>query len=72
MPATHKEVARAVGLLLEEKADIHATGHAYTDVLMNLDGSGPVLPKVPTGKGGGGRAGKGPAIQCAHCKMVDG
>ena len=54
MPTTHKEIARAVGLLLEEKADIHATGHAHYDALLNIDGSGPIISKAtaPGGKGG--------------------
>ena len=36
-PTTHEEVARAVSLLLEERADIHATGNAGNDGVMTLD-----------------------------------
>jgi hypothetical protein len=66
-PTTHREVALAIGLLLEEKADIHATGHAACDSLMNLDGSsGPVVPKALHQQGQ-----KGAAVQCSHCHMAD-
>ena len=55
MPCTYRDVARAVGLLLEEMADIHATGHARCDQLMALDGSARNAPRVSSGGGGGSR-----------------
>eukprot|EP00973_Karenia_brevis_P034489 4756632-Karenia_brevis.AAC.1 len=38
-PKTYLELARAVGMLLEEKADIYATGHTGMDMMFNIDGS---------------------------------
>jgi hypothetical protein len=65
-PTTYKEIALAIGLLLEEKADIHATGQGHYDSLMNIDGTGMVLPKASMG----GQK-KGGQLQCAHCNMID-
>ena len=75
MPTTHKEIARAVGLLLEEKADIHATGLGSPyDALMMVSG-GPYVIAPNTGqgntaqnKGGSGKRKFGPEIQCEHCQ----
>ena len=63
-PVTYGDVAKAIGLLLEEKADIHATGQDAPDSLMAFDG-GPILPRASSGKSGD----KGK--QCYHCRGTD-
>ena len=70
MVKTYQDIARAVGLALEEKADIHATGHAGYDSLMNLDGS-PTHRGVTSRRGAAGGAGNGGGPQCRHCGMGD-
>jgi hypothetical protein len=72
MPTTHREIAQAVGLLLEEKADIDATGHGAYDTLMNIDGGGPVLPRATQRSGAQAVPQSGGAtVQFGHCKAVD-
>ena len=43
-PKTYQDVAKAVGLLLEDKADIHAADQARTDALMVINPGGPAMP----------------------------
>ena len=38
MPTTHREIAQAIALLLEEREDIHAMGHTSYDNMMLLMG----------------------------------
>eukprot|EP00973_Karenia_brevis_P081451 11290856-Karenia_brevis.AAC.1 len=60
-PTSYIELAKAVGLLLEEKADIYATSQTGMDMMFNIDGSvrkGPKLtqpnsPKEPKKDGEG-------------------
>ena len=54
MPNTHQEIARAIGLLLEEKTDIHATGQTH-DSFMGIDGIGQIVTGMqPSGDAAGG------------------
>ncbi len=80
-PTTYQEVAIATGLVLEEKADIYATG-VVGDGFMFLNGvAGPGAPaggavKLPMAGGGGGGAGgakgggKGGPTVCRYCHAV--
>eukprot|EP00973_Karenia_brevis_P041290 5713743-Karenia_brevis.AAC.1 len=51
-------------MLLEEKADIYAAGHAGMDTMFNIDGSSRkiIKPGSKQGKGSGGHA-----LFCAYC-----
>ena len=84
-PKTHKELAKVVGMCLEGRADIHATGQVYYDSLMGVEGVGVTIPRAKhtakAGRGGGppgpenlANAGGGPrgaTIQCSYCHMID-
>ena len=54
-PKTHQEVARAVSLLLEERADIHATGTTGYEGVMSIDNG---VSASAAGLSTGGKAGK--------------
>ena len=62
-PETALDLQKAVGLFLEEKADIHAAGQNNQDSLMSLDGSMPGF----SSPGGAGQKGGG---ECHYCNMV--
>ena len=64
-PRTHQDVAIAAGLLLEEKADIYATG-TVADSFMFLDGNPQGKIKVPTAGKGGGKS-----MQCNYCQALN-
>ena len=63
MPKTATDVAIAAGLLLEEKADIHATGTSAQDSFMYTDGA-------PKSKGAGKSKG-GNTLHCGYCQAQD-
>ena len=69
VPATYQDVARAVGLLLEEQADIHATGTCY-DQMMAIDNGQQRGNNVSARTAGAGKRGGG-SLQCSHCQQVD-
>ena len=63
---TFTDVARAVSLLLEERADIRATGYDQYDSFMSIDGG--------TGGLGGGKGNpstKGNSVTCNYCQMAN-
>ena len=62
---THKDVAVAVGLGLEERADIYATSAAAGDSLYGID-SGGFAPKLASGNQRPAQSGSG--ITCYYCQ----
>jgi hypothetical protein len=64
-PKTHQDIAKACGLVLEERADISCTGDSRQDNIM-------IVEQPPAGKPyhhqlGGNRTN---AVQCSYCKSV--
>ena len=66
-PKTHQEVARAVSLLLEARADIHATGTTGFEGLMSIDNGVPASAAAagakPGKKGASAQHGRRSALQ---------
>jgi hypothetical protein len=64
-PRTHQEVAKACGLVLEERADINAAGDDRQDRMMVVEQMAPSKPYQHSL--GGNRTSQ---VQCGYCKAV--
>jgi hypothetical protein len=64
-PRTHQEVAKACGLVLEERADINAAGDDRHDRMMVVE---QVTPSKPYQHSLGGN--RTSQVQCSYCKAV--
>ena len=69
-PKSHREVAIAVGLCLEEKADIYCTGQVH-DSLMTVESAGSTMPLIAQGgrKPRPRNGGQPIEIVCNYCHL---
>ena len=75
-PNTYKEIGRAVGLLLEERQDIHASSIG-SDQFMAVNDPARMVSGARQPNHGGGAVGgtgggpRGATITCGHCHATD-
>jgi hypothetical protein len=66
-PSTYKEVAKACGLILEEKADIYAAGQTQYDGIMIVEHGSQQLSSAAFGRKTKGQN----QVQCSYCSALD-